>query len=116
MASLTDNTLRNYESAPWLRDAIVTADKKISRATESGLLHQSSSSSSSQALSASHTFAGSCAPEFHVHKRGHSSAGQPGSSEYLRHQHLSLIAVRRQPAPGCGLRLWRAECVCHADG
>ena len=32
VASFTDNTLRTYESAPWLRDAIVTADKKISSA------------------------------------------------------------------------------------
>ena len=33
VASLTDNTLRAYESAPWLRDAIVTADKKVSSAS-----------------------------------------------------------------------------------
>lgn len=30
VASLTDNTLRDYEAAPWLKEALVTADKKIS--------------------------------------------------------------------------------------
>ena len=38
VASLTDNTLRAYESAPWLRDAIVTADKKVSSKPR-GILH-----------------------------------------------------------------------------
>ena len=33
VASLTDNTLRDYEAAPWLKDALVTADKKISSAS-----------------------------------------------------------------------------------
>ena len=32
VASLTDNTLRDYEAAPWLKEALVTADKKISSA------------------------------------------------------------------------------------
>ena len=29
VASLTDSTVRGYESAPYLPDAIVTADKRI---------------------------------------------------------------------------------------
>lgn len=32
IASLTDNTVRNYDAAPWLKDALLTADKKISSA------------------------------------------------------------------------------------
>ncbi|KAK9799816.1 hypothetical protein WJX73_003553 [Symbiochloris irregularis] len=30
VASLTDNTVRDYDAAPWLKDALLTADKKIS--------------------------------------------------------------------------------------
>ena len=37
VASLTDNTLRDYEAAPWLKDALVTADKKISSAPPAGV-------------------------------------------------------------------------------
>ena len=29
VASLTDSTIRGYESAPYLPDAIVTADKRV---------------------------------------------------------------------------------------
>ena len=33
IASLTDNTVRDYDAAPWLKDALLTADKKISSAS-----------------------------------------------------------------------------------
>ena len=33
VASFTDTTLRDYDAAPWLKEALVTADKKISSAS-----------------------------------------------------------------------------------